>query len=158
MGLPGDTLELKEGILHINGQPVEKTPQTDLNILDDFEEKEQVDLYKEKTGEAFHYTLNYKDQFNLFNLDSKNFDPIVIPPNKLFVMGDNRDRSQDSRTWRFVPMENIKGRAMFVWLSLDSVNRFSFLKIPMIHFSPEFSIGFEPLPRIRWERFGKAIS
>lgn len=157
VGLPGDTLEMREGLLHINGQPVEKVLQSEQIILEDFEDKDQVNLYNEKTGEALHYTLNYKDEFNAFNIDSRNFEQIVVPPNKLFVMGDNRDRSQDSRTWRFVPMENIKGRAMFVWLSLDSFNRYSFLKVPMIRFDPDLSVRLESLPRIRWERFGKVI-
>ncbi|NBT59222.1 signal peptidase I, partial [bacterium] len=42
----------------------------------------------------------------------------VIPPDKFFVVGDNRDQSYDSRSWGFVSRENIKGRARVIWLSL----------------------------------------
>jgi signal peptidase I len=46
-------------------------------------------------------------------------EPITIPPNKYFVMGDSRDNSLDSRYWGFVPRENIFARALYVHLSFD---------------------------------------
>lgn len=46
--------------------------------------------------------------------------PIVVPPGKLFVMGDNRDDSSDSRDWGFVPVENVIGEPMFVYWSYDA--------------------------------------
>ncbi|ACL04951.1 signal peptidase I [Desulfatibacillum aliphaticivorans] len=47
----------------------------------------------------------------------RNFGPVTIPPGKLFVLGDNRDSSSDSRYWGFVPMENVKGKALFIYWS-----------------------------------------
>lgn len=135
VGIPGDTLEIKQQMLHINGQPVEKMIETDRSILSDIEEAEQFELYREKTGDRKHFTQYERNE------GFQDYGPITVPPNKLFVMGDNRNRSSDSRSWRFVPMENLKGRALVVWLSLDSKNRYPVLG----------------LPSIRWERFGKLI-
>ncbi|MDO8518538.1 MAG: signal peptidase I [Deltaproteobacteria bacterium] len=135
VGLPGDTVGMKEGKLFVNGEEV---PLSDLPILGVSRKDrralrvegivppgslgkipfsrgfENYNIGLEKLGEVDHLLQRSKRMPSLDEFE------VVIPPGHFFVMGDNRDQSADSRVWGFVPRENLKGRAMFIWLSLDS--------------------------------------
>ena len=114
IGLPGDRITFREGSLLVNGTEVERTVFKNRDVMYDIEDQERKTLYLEKLGSVKHYMI--LDERYAHN-PSRYMDDIVVPENHLFAVGDNRDHSYDSRFWGFVPMENLKGRAMFIWYS-----------------------------------------
>lgn len=120
IGVPGDTIEIRNKIIYVNGKKLETT-ETDLKIKTDTLNEvgdsrygeNHIKLFKETVGETSH--LMMVDTQNEYTND---FGPITVPEERLFVMGDNRDFSNDSRFWGYVPYENVSGRAELIWLSL----------------------------------------
>ncbi|MBF0530032.1 MAG: signal peptidase I [Deltaproteobacteria bacterium] len=94
VGLPGDKVEVRNRKVYINDSPA----PSDHGFYDD------PDLYP--------VMVKPRDEFG----------PLVVPPNKYFVMGDNRDHSYDSRFWGFVDIEAIRGKAFMIYWSWDSDN------------------------------------
>ena len=95
IGLPGETLELKEKRVYVNGTPLDE-PYVHFLF--------PVDATSGDPGEG---TFDVR----------RSYGPVTVPEGHYFMMGDNRDNSQDSRYWGFMPREYVKGRALFVYFS-----------------------------------------
>jgi len=120
VAVPGDKIEVLNKKIIVNGVPIplkEVDGKEFLSNMVDYFGKRPLRFYKAKTGEANH--IVQEDQ-GIYNPNASDMPLMTIPKDKYFVIGDNRDHSADSRFWSFVPRENIRGRAMFVWFSMVS--------------------------------------
>jgi signal peptidase I len=115
IGLPGDTIELRNNQLILNGTPVAYQPIAEelLRYIPAAEREGRVFASEKLPGQT-HAVGGYPATPAL-----RNFAPIVVPPGEYFMLGDNRDDSFDSRFWGPVKREKIVGRATAVVLSFD---------------------------------------
>jgi len=119
IGVPGDVIEVYDNELFLNGKKVEKTLiEKDEEYRELYDKKpnqnpSDLKFYKQKIGEKEFITGE-----NTAFYQHLNQPKVTVPEGHIFVMGDNRDYSSDSRVWGFVPMENIRGRAFMVWMSV----------------------------------------
>lgn len=116
IGLPGDRISYINKELYVNGKKIpqefiQKTTARDENNVEWTATEKEEDLL----GRKHHIYLDDSQT-------SRDYKDIVVPEGMYFVMGDNRDKSADSRYWGFVPDKNIVGKAVFIWLSWDSDN------------------------------------
>jgi signal peptidase I len=111
VGMPGDTLEMKDNALLRNGiRQVEPFTQHSDSLTDPAE--------PEMRTWQLEYLLPDVDRAS-YRPSRGNWGPIVVPAGQYFVMGDNRDNSYDSRYWGFVDRRVIRGRPLFVYYSFD---------------------------------------
>jgi signal peptidase I len=97
IGLPGETVELKKKQVYINGQAID--------------EHTYVHFLTPPSADAQEVTA-YDVR--------ENFGPVTVPPDHYFMMGDNRDNSEDSRYWGFMPRSYVKGKALIIYWSYES--------------------------------------
>lgn len=135
VGLPGDTVEVRDNVLYINGEPSEREYEDHYRFVDDRCIDHDTLRYTEDLSGVRHDILTGTGATPL-----STYGPVTVPAGHYFAMGDNRDNSSDSRVWGFVPRENIRGRALFTWLSLDACGE-----------------GLPLLGAPRVERFGRAL-
>ncbi|TVR64413.1 MAG: signal peptidase I [Gemmatimonadales bacterium] len=132
VGMPGDTLKMRDKQLFLNGEPV----------------YEPYVRHSDTDGDAVHPSMAWQSRFLVegprpgrYRPSRDNWGPIVIPLERYFVLGDNRDNSEDSRYWGLVQREDIKGRPWIVYYSS----------------SPGLTPGLGWLREVRWERIGGRI-
>lgn len=133
IGMPGDTLEMRSGLLYLNGEPQDEPYVRHTNPAGNgghpwMDWQEQY-LVSEARGEPYYPTRD-------------DWGPIVVPAEGYFVLGDNRDESLDSRYWGFIRPEQVKGRAVALYFSYNG--------------SPG-SGGVPLFSRVRWTRIGDLL-
>jgi signal peptidase I len=132
VGVPGDTLQMRDGNLVRNWQPVhedyvQRTPDEADQSDDDFRWQKAY-LVGGAEIENYHPSRN-------------NWGPLIVPPHDYFVLGDNRDNSSDSRYWGFVADSLVRGQPIVVYYS----------------YAPDTGDRLDWLTRLRWKRFGEIV-
>lgn len=145
LAVEGDTIEVREGVVWVNGQELKQTPAAPYN---------EEDTYGEPMPPRTMYTETNIDgvSYKILRIDgqeasySNNYGPVTVPKGHFFAMGDNRDCSGDSRSERigFVPYANLLGKVRFVMVSTDA--------------RPQFYLPWKLLQSLRWKRFMTWVS
>ena len=120
IGVPGDRIQIKDGRVWLNGRPMDD-PHAHLEVP------------------ASRRSPDFpRDNFGFIDATGSIVGPLEVPPGKLFVMGDNRDHSDDSRYWGFADQTDVEGKAIAIYWSWDGSG-----------------VGLLP---IRWSRFGTLLT
>ncbi len=133
VGVPGDTLSMDEGVLFRNGVRLQEAYVR------------HIDPGADPAGEEFRWQRDYlvrtASASMSYHPSRNNWGPLVVPKEHLFVLGDNRDNSLDSRYWGFVPDSLVRGQPMVVYYS----------------YSPDSAARLDFLTRVRWHRLGDRV-
>lgn len=130
VGLPGDTLALKRGHLYLNGRPLlvadKKTPN--------------IPCFQERLGDSVQYSICSEGAV------FPDFGPEKVPENSVFTIEDSRTLTAQRKGWGTIPLSSIKGKANWIWLSLEPQDMYSA--------NPN---QFKWLPQFRFDRMFRRI-
>jgi signal peptidase I len=133
VGTAGDTLEMRDKLLYVNGQ-VQVEPYT-----------RHTDPLTDPAPESMLWQLQYlvhrPAHWSDYHPSRDTWGPLVVPQGKYFALGDNRDNSEDSRFWGFLDEGAVKGRPIFVYYS----------------YQKDISRAFGGLTSVRWQRIGERV-
>lgn len=134
IGVPGDSVRVRDRKLYVNDVLMAASPATEdeaKRIFSDLRDprlgENEMQVFREKLDGEDHWIFLDRNNFV-----SESFGPYPVPEGKIFVMGDNRDFSDDSRFIGAIPIDSVRGRASWIWLSI------------WLQFDP-FELVFHPL-------------
>jgi len=135
VGVPGDEVSFRNQTLYLNGAAVSSVALPPPGFYDE-DSRRYSPEFTEKLGDVEHNILLNPQSQPFYGPEDKIVFPFrencrysaegvtcKVPPGHYFMMGDNRDNSQDSRFWGFVPDENVVGKAFFVWMNFGNLKR-----------------------------------
>jgi signal peptidase I len=132
IGLPGDTLEMRNRVLYVNGEAMDEPYVVHTNV-----------------GDEVHPWMQWQRDYlpagtspSTYAPTRDNWGPLVIPEDRYFMLGDNREKSLDSRYWGLLEGWRLEGRAVFTYYSY---NKDSYRPFPALR-------------EVRWDRIGRGIS
>ena len=135
IGLPGETLQLKDKKIFINGKPLDEP---------------YVHFLEPPRGSSELSEVTSSDV-------RENYGPVTVPPNQYFMMGDNRDNSADSRYWGFMPRDYVKGKALLIYWSYESEREDYEDESASATLKGLASVFMHFFTKTRWDRLGHLI-
>ena len=116
IGVPGDTIEIRDDVIYRNGEPI---PHEEVGECEDDDDRSGEDLngciwVRERLGETSYLTSHSVGS------PPSTHPPVPVPEGHVFIMGDHRDRSNDSRFFGVVPVERVKGEALVIYWSNEA--------------------------------------